>query len=66
MWEKIKLKIESQRLDFHKLNKNAAIGLKNVTIGLKNVSIRLQDLVLVKFFFAGKCRYRVLKRNCKA
>ena len=50
---------------FHKLQKNAAIGLKNVTIGLKNATIGPPKLVTYKIF-AGKRRYRSLKRHCNA
>ena len=51
MWKKVHIKIEFQRLNFHKLQKNAAIEFKNVTIGLKNAIRGLPNLVLVNFFF---------------
>ena len=60
------MKIEFERLDNHKFQKNAAIGLKNVTIGIKNATIGLHKPVTYKIFFAGKHRYRSLKRHCKA
>ena len=51
MWKKVHIKIEFQRLNFHKLQKNVAIEFKNVTIGLKNAIRGLPNLVLVNFFF---------------